>query len=155
MLNLIETYECKVDAKGRVALPMGFRKQLADVLEDGFVLKRGIFAECLDLYPKKSWDVVMKEVGKLNRFVKKNDMFVRKLTAGIKKVDLDSSTRFLISKDLMLFSGISKDIVLIGQNDKIEVWDKDKYEAIINDDEGFGDLAEEVMGNLNFGEDVS
>jgi len=155
MVNLIETYECKADAKGRVALPMGFRKQLAEVLEDGFVLKRAVFESCLDLYPKKSWDVVMEKVGKLNRFSKKNDRFVRHLTAGIKKVELDAAARFLIPKDLLVFSGISKDIVLIGQADKIEVWDKDKYEAFINDDEDFGDLAEEVMGNLNFGQDVS
>ena len=89
----------------------------------------------------------MQNINKLNRFKKKNNDFIRRFTAGVKSVDLDSSGRLLISKDLVGFAGISKEIVVTSAVNIIEIWDKDKYEKAINDAAGdFADLAEDVMG---------
>ena len=86
-------------------------------------------------------------VNKLNRFKKKNNDFIRRFTAGVKPVDLDVSGRLLISKDLVGFAGISKEIVVTSAVNIIEIWDKDKYEKAINDAAGdFAGLAEDVMG---------
>ena len=74
---IIGTYECKVDAKGRVMLPSPLKKQLATSLQDGFVLKRSVFQPCLELYPMKEWNVMMQKVNGLNRFVKKNNDFIK------------------------------------------------------------------------------
>lgn len=150
MVNLIGTYECKADVKGRLMLPSALKKQLSSILQDGFVLKRSVFQPCLELYPMKEWDAMMSKVNKLNRFVKKNNDFIRRFTAGVKVVELDNSGRMLIPKDLYLFSGISNDIVLSSSVNIIEIWDKDKYEKAIDDAAlDFGDLAEDVMGNIN------
>ncbi|WP_298892602.1 division/cell wall cluster transcriptional repressor MraZ [uncultured Psychroserpens sp.] len=147
MNPLIGTYECKVDAKGRLMLPAAIKKQLLPVLQNGFVLKRAVFQPCLELYPMSEWEVLMQKVNKLNRFKKKNNDFIRRFTAGLKQVEVDAAGRLLIPKDLVAFSGITKDIVVSSAINIVEIWDKDKYEKAIDDATGdFADLAEEVMG---------
>jgi MraZ protein len=94
------------------------------------------------------WNLMMEKINKLNRFVKKNNDFIRRFTAGLKIVELDVSGRLLIPKDLCDFAGIQKNIVLSSAVNIIEIWDKDKYEKAIDDATlDFADLAEEVMGN--------
>lgn len=147
MDSLIGTYECKVDAKGRLMLPAAIKKQLTPVLQNGFVLKRAVFQPCLELYPMVEWNVLMEKVNKLNRFKKKNNDFIRRFTAGVKVVEVDTAGRLLVPKDLMSFAGISKDIVVSSAINIVEIWDKVKYEQAIDDATGdFADLAEEVMG---------
>ncbi|APS37633.1 division/cell wall cluster transcriptional repressor MraZ [Salegentibacter sp. T436] len=148
MVNLIGTYECKADAKGRLMVPSALRKQLAPMLQDGFVLKRSVFQSCLELYPMQEWNVLMQKINGLNRFKKKNNDFIRKFQAGVKMVEVDSNGRLLIPKDLVAFAGISKEIVLSSAVNIIEIWDKDKYENTIDEtSDDFAELAEEVMGN--------
>ena len=151
MENPSGTYECKIDSKGRLLLPTQVKKQLAPFLNDGFVLKRSVFQQCLELIPMKEWNTVMGKINKLNRFVKKNANFIRRFTAGVKLIDLDGTGRILITKDLVSFAGIEKEVVLTFASQNIlEVWDKDRLEDVINDpEEDFGDLAEDVMGDLN------
>lgn len=150
MLNLIGVYECKMDAKGRVTIPAGLKKQLLPVLDRGFVLKRSVFQQCLELYPMDEWEKTMNKVNKLNRFVKKNNDFIRMFTAGVKLLEVDSNGRLNVPKDLMGWAGLKSDIVLSSAVGMIEVWNKDAYEASINDPEvDFGALAEDVMGSLN------
>jgi MraZ protein len=136
-----------VDAKGRLMLPAAIKKQLLPMLQDGFVLKRAVFQPCLELYPMTEWNALMEKVNKLNRFKKKNNDFIRRFTAGVKVIEVDTTGRLLIPKDLMAFSDITKDIVVSSAINIIEIWDKDKYEQAIDDATGdFADLAEEVMG---------
>ncbi len=154
MLNLIGVHECKMDAKGRVAIPAGLKKQLLPMLERGFVIKRSVFQKCLELYPMDEWERTMNKVNKLNRFVKKNNDFIRMFTAGVKLIDMDANGRLNIPKDLMNFANLSNDLVLSSSVGMIEVWNKDAYENSINDPEvDFGALAEDVMGSLNESED--
>jgi MraZ protein len=148
--TIIGTYECKVDAKGRLLLPAPLKKQLAASIPDGFVLKRSVFQPCLELYPMAEWNVMMQKINKLNRFVKKNNDFIRRFTAGVKVVEIDNLGRLLIPKDLTAFGHISKDVVLSSAVNIVEIWDKDLYEKSLTDNEiDFADLAEDVMGNLN------
>jgi len=148
--SIVGTYECKVDAKGRLMIPSALKKQLANSLQDGFVLKRSVFQPCLELYPMTEWDLMMQKINKLNRFVKKNNDFIRRFTAGVKVVEVDDLGRLLIPKDLVAFGKIAKDIVLSSAVNIVEIWDKDLYEkAIAGDDVDFADLAEDVMGNTS------
>lgn len=154
MVNLIGTYECKVDAKGRLMVPAAIKKQLLPVIQEGFVLKRSVFQPCLELYPMEQWNEVMKKMSKLNRFKKKNNDFIRKFTAGVKTVEVDANGRLLIPKDLVGFAGIEKEIVLSSAIDIIEIWDKQHYENVIDGGDDFAELAEEVMGNID-GDELS
>jgi MraZ protein len=148
--TIVGTYECKVDAKGRVLMPSPLKKQLASSLQEGFVLKRSVFQPCLELYPMQEWNAMMQKINKLNRFVKKNNDFIRRFTAGVKVVEIDALGRVLIPKDLVGFASISKDVVFSSAVNIVEIWDKDLYEKSINgEDVDFADLAEDVMGNVN------
>jgi len=147
MLNLIGTYECKADVKGRVMIPSALKKQLAPVSASGFVIKRAVFQSCLELYPMEEWQLLMEKMGGLNRFNRKNNDFIRRFTAGVKTIEVDAAGRLLIPKDLALFAGIEKEIVISSAINIVEIWDKNKYEEAIDDAASdFADLAEEVMG---------
>jgi MraZ protein len=147
---LIGTYECKIDVKGRVLIPSSLKKQMSSVLSKGFVLKRAVFQNCLELYPINEWEELIKRVNSLNRFKKKNNDFIRRFTAGVKFIEFDNNNRILIPKDLIEFSHIKRDIVFSSSVNIIEIWDKDKYEnAIVDSREDFAKLAEEVMGDDN------
>jgi MraZ protein len=150
MAELFGSYECTVDAKGRVMLPGVFKKALQSVLEKGFVLKRSVFGTCLELYAIDDWKNVMKDVDKLNRFKRENIEFIRAFTAGLKSIDIDATGRLLLPKDLMQFASIEKDIVMsVTNNHIIEIWDKKKYEEVVTmPPDKFEGLAERVMGSM-------
>ena len=96
------------------------------------------------------WNLMMAKINKLNRFVKKNNDFIRRFTAGVKTIEVDDLGRILIPRDLVQFAGISKDLVLSSAVNIVEIWDKEAYEKAIDDSVmDFADLAEEVMGNVN------
>lgn len=136
-------------------LPVALKNQLSPVLQQGFVLKRSVFQPCLELYPMEEWNVLMQKINKLNRFKKKNNDFIRRFTAGVKVVEVDANGRLLIPKDLVVFAGVTKEIVLSSVVNIIEIWDKDQYEQAIDDAAvDFADLAEEVMGGED-GEELS
>lgn len=156
MINLIGTYECKIDAKGRLMLPQAFKKQLAPILQDGFVLKRAVFQKCLELYPIAEWNMLSAKVNKLNRFNKKNDEFIRRFNAGVKPVEVDGTGRILVSKDLGSFAKLEKSIVVNAAFNILEIWDKDLYEKAIDEAAvDFADLAEEVMGDSDIPDGLS
>ncbi|MFH0895136.1 MAG: division/cell wall cluster transcriptional repressor MraZ [Bacteroidota bacterium] len=147
MVNLIGTYECRVDAKGRLMFPVALKKQLSGSLQEGFVIKRSVFHRCLELYPMPEWKHEVRSVSSLNRFVKKNNDFIRMFMAGVRQCDLDGAGRLLIPKDLTNFAGIKNDIVIFSAVNRIEIWDKIAYEKTVNDPTvDFSSLAEDVMG---------
>ncbi|MAQ70502.1 MAG: division/cell wall cluster transcriptional repressor MraZ [Flavobacteriales bacterium] len=147
-MHLIGVYECRLDAKSRLMLPKAFKKQLLSSLDSPFILKRSVFHKCLELFPMEEWNKVVLDINKLNRFVKKNNDFIRMFTAGVKVVDLDVTGRLLIPRDLQSYAGIEKTVVLSSSANMIEIWDRDSYESIINNDTvDFASLAEDVMGS--------
>ena len=148
MEHLIGTYECKVDTKGRVMMPIALKKQLSKLINEGFVLKRSVFNHCIEMYPLSEWAKLMDKLNGLNRFNKKNNDFIRRFTAGVKSVEMDNSGRFLISKDLIKYASIDKEIVVSSSVNILEIWNKSTYEKVINEATlNFGALAEEVMGD--------
>lgn len=149
MTNILGTYECKIDAKGRLMFPVAFKNQMGDTIKHGFVIKRSIFKKCLELFPIRQWQDESNMVSKLNMFKKRNAEFVTKFMAGVKPVELDGSGRLLIPKDLLKYGGISKEIVLTSVVNRVEIWDKTAYEnAIDYDADDFANLAEDVMGEI-------
>ncbi|MCB0371012.1 MAG: division/cell wall cluster transcriptional repressor MraZ [Flavobacteriales bacterium] len=154
MANFIGEFECKIDAKGRVMIPSGLRKQLDPAAQERFVLNRG-FEKCLVLYPKNEWEEISAEVNKLNQYVKKNREFVRYFYRGASELGLDTTGRILFPKRMLDYAAVEKDVVLFAYSNRIEVWDKVTYDGLLTDEpDDFAALAEEVMGNAgNKGED--
>lgn len=149
MRNLIGEFECNLDAKGRLMFPSGLRKQLGPE-EHRFVVNRSIFEPCLILYPWDEWEDITRQLNKLNRFDRKNDRFIRKFRNGATEVELDASGRILVPKRLKEFAGLGKTAVLLASANKIELWDKAKYDEVMEEDqEDFARLAEEVMAGVD------
>lgn len=154
MKNFIGTYECKIDDKGRLKLPSSLARQMEDFGGAAFVVKRSVFQPCLEVYPMKGWEKLMEKINNLNRFVKKNADFIRMFTAGVKTVEPDSAGRLQISKDLVLYADLKKEIVITSAGELFEIWDKDAYEKVISTTEDdFAKLAEDVMGTISFEEE--
>ena len=154
MSHFIGTFECKADDKSRIMIPISLKKQISNIIKDDFVIKRSVFNSCLELYPMLEWALLMEKVNTLNRFNKKNNDFIRRFTAGVKIVKIDSSGRLLIPSDLILHAEIKKEVVVSSAVNILEIWDKNFYEASVNAATiDFGLLAEDVMGDKN--KDVS
>jgi MraZ protein len=143
-------YECKMDAKGRVSVPASLKKQLLSLGSHGFILKRSVFSKCLELHTQDEWASVTNSLKKLNRFIKKNNEFIRMFHAGVKQVEMDSSGRILISKDLINFANLESNIVFSATPFGLEIWNLSDYEKAVNlEDNDFAQLTEEVMGEKN------
>ena len=152
MTNLIGEYECKVDAKGRLLVPSGLRKQFSPEAEGKLFVKRGI-ERCLELYQKHDWESVSEKVSSLNQFVKKNRVFARRFISGATQLELDSVGRINLPNGLLEYAGVEKELVLFAYGNKIEIWDKAAYDSELEmSDDDFAGLAEEVMGNDNLGD---
>ena len=152
MISLIGTYDCKADVKGRVMLPVALKTQLSPILAGGFVIKRAVFRDCLELYPMAEWQLLMEKMNEKNRFVKKNNDFIRRFTAGVKVIEVDASGRLLIPRNLMGIAQITNEVVLSAAINIVEIWDKTQYESVLEETaQDFASLAEEVMGNEDTG----
>ncbi len=128
-------------------MPVSLKNQMAPILANGFVLKRSVFQPCLELYPMAEWNLLMEKMNRKNRFKKKNNDFIRRFSAGVKVVEVDTTGRLLIPKNLVDIANISKDVVLSSAINIIEIWDKESYEKVLDETAAdFAELAEEVMG---------
>jgi MraZ protein len=148
MLNLLGEYDCKLDAKGRMMLPKGLKKQLDDCLHEGFVVNRDIFSKALVVYPWKVWQELSATVNKLNKFKRKNVLFIRKFNSGATRIELDGQGRLLLPSALLDFAEVEKEVKLNALTDRIELWSKKNYEQMLEDDIDMATLSEEVMGDV-------
>jgi len=154
MLNLLGEYNCKMDNKGRMMLPAPLKKELSEVLSRGFVVNRNLHQQCLVLYPYAEWEKLSKKLNGLNRLIKKNDFFVRKVMGGATKVEVDGTGRILVPKSLSEYAAFSTEVKVIGGGSTMEIWAKESYEKIMSsEDVDLEALAEDVMGDISFSDD--
>jgi len=150
MIGFLGEYEATLDAKGRFLLPVGFKKQLSEEAGNQFVISRG-FEKCLTLYPIKNWEPIFSELSKLNDFDPKVREFRRYFLNGATTVELDTASRLLVPPNLKEHASLEKDIVLVAAMNKIEIWDKNKYQQFFESfsPESFSQLAQQVMTGSN------
>ncbi|MEY2596616.1 MAG: division/cell wall cluster transcriptional repressor MraZ [Bacteroidota bacterium] len=146
MIGFIGEYEATIDSKGRFLLPAGIKKQLPESEAPVFVINRG-FEKCLSMYPMKSWNPLYESISNLNDFDPKVREFRRYFLNGAMQIELDGAGRLLLPKNLMEHAGLTKDIVLVSAVNKMEIWDKNKYQQFFEkfSPETFSNLAAEVM----------
>ena len=157
MSTLFGTYECRLDEKGRLVFPAGLKRRLQNVVNNGFVLKKGIFAQCLELFPMEEWDAELNKMKKLNPYSKKNQDFIRVFMQGVTEVELDANGRLLIPKNLMNQAGLSKEVVISCSLTRVEIWDKKLYDESTVPGDDFQQITEEIMSAQfkNYSDDVS
>jgi MraZ protein len=148
MATFIGDYTCKIDAKGRIILPMAFKKQLPASAQDHFVVRRDIFERCLVLYSSEDWNRQLERIrSSTNPYNREHNLFLRNFFKGTAELTLDSNNRLLIPRRLQDLAGIKRDVVLAGQDGRIEIWAADLYEKIDMPTDDFANLAEKLMGN--------
>jgi MraZ protein len=155
MRPIFGEYECKVDSKGRFVLPSGLKKQLPEEDQKDFVISRGL-DPCLVLYPQRVFEVELKRIHARNQYVEKNRAFARMFINGSMPLELDGSSRVLVPKRLAAEAGLDKDLILVANVDRIEIWDKTRYDQWLLENRGnLERLSEEVMGGLPDEDDAS
>ncbi|HDJ32741.1 MAG TPA: division/cell wall cluster transcriptional repressor MraZ [Bacteroidetes bacterium] len=155
MATFIGDFTCKVDAKGRVMLPSTFKRQLPAEAQDTFVVKKDIFEQCLVLYPLHEWErqnQIIRE--RINPYRKDHNRFLRNFYRGAAELVLDGSNRILIPRRLLAEVGIDKEVVLAGQDSRIEIWPAESYGRMEESEDEFASLAEKIMGGRTSEQDV-
>ena len=129
--------------------PAALKKQMEGSSGDHFVVRRDIFENCLVLFTIEDWNEQMKRIrSKINPYNREHNRFLRNFFKGTAELSLDSSNRLLIPRKLLQLAGIEKEVVLAGQDGRIEIWAGNKYDAIDMPVEDFADLAEKLMGGF-------
>jgi transcriptional regulator MraZ len=147
MATFIGDYTCKVDIKGRIILPMAFKKQMPAEARDQFVVRKDIFENCLVLYSIEDWDRQIEKIRRrINPYNREHNKFLRNFFKGTAELTLDSNNRMLIPRRLLDIIGADRDVVLAGQDGRIEIWAAATYEKIDMPAEDFANLAEKLMG---------
>ena len=141
-------FTCKLDSKGRLMVPSEFKEQLGAEIEEGFVLRPGLHATCLELYTRKDWDNVQDKLrASLSQFNPKHDAVLRRYNAGARFAKLDASGRLQIPKELLEKGSLVKEVIISSVTTKMEIWDKNLYDQAINtldDEEFFNILSENI-----------
>lgn len=154
MNSFIGDYEIRVDDKGRLLFPSALRKQNKSASPDRYVVKKDIYESCLVLFPMDEWERQNALIRRnTNPYNKEQAQFLREFYRGTAEISLDSNGRLLIPKRLLEMVNISKDIVLSGQDSKIEIWSKERYDSNGLDEQKFASLAERVMGSSQLKEE--
>jgi MraZ protein len=114
-----------LDSKGRMAIPTRYRDQLARACNGQMVLTINALDNdrCLLLYPQPEWEEIERKIMKLSSFNKQTRKLQRMLVGHATECEMDGNGRILLTPPLREFSGLNKDIVLIGQGNKFEIWD--------------------------------
>ena len=148
-MNFIGRFSAKIDAKNRVFLPSSFRKTVIAAAEESLVIRKDYFENCLVIYPMSEWKAEVERVRqRLNRFDVRQQMVYRQLLSEAQEVQIDSSGRILISKQQLEKVGIQQDVVFVGMQQVIELWDA---KAVENDStQGFISEQEFAKELMNF-----
>ena len=146
MTSFLGEFEATLDSKGRFLLPAGFKRQIPEGENTRFVINRG-FEKCLSLYPMSSWQPLYDQISTLNDFDPKVREFRRYFLNGATIVEPDAAGRLLIPQNLKGHAGLEKDIVLAAAVNKLEIWDKEKYQKFFESysPDDFSSLAQSVM----------
>jgi len=118
-------YNHTIDAKGRVIVP----SKLRDRLGEGFWVTKGLDG-CLFVYDAAEWEKFEEKLSELPMTTKEARSFVRFFLAGADCPEVDKQGRILIPASLRNHASLQKDVVFVGVGKRIEVWDKDKWEAV-------------------------
>ena len=120
---LIGEYEHSLDAKGRLIMPVKFRGNLGEK----FIITKGLDG-CLFAFSSEEWTKFEEKLSTLPISNKDARAFSRFFFAGAMDCEIDKQGRFLISGNLREFAGLTKDVVIVGMNSRIEIWSKEKWE---------------------------
>ncbi len=118
--------QLSLDAKGRLAIPARYRGGLMSFCEGRLIVTVDP-SKCLLIYPQPAWEPIEQKLNNLSSFNPKIRSLQRLLVGNASDVEMDTTGRILVSLPLRQFAGLSKDVVLVGQGAKFELWDEEQW----------------------------
>ncbi len=147
-VNFWGNIEAKIDTKGRVFIPVQFRKELLSVQEECVILKKDLHQNCLIIYPKEVWEKLLQELQvKLDKWDPIHQTLFRQFVSDLEILTVDNSGRILIPKRLVGLTNIDSEVRFIGVGNRIEVWAKEELEQALLPQEDFTKALAKIMKN--------
>jgi len=138
-------YHHNIDEKGRIVIPNKFR----EALQGEFVVAKGL-EKCLYVYTMKDWQVLVDKLSTLPFTKQDARTFIRSFFSGATVIEADRQGRASISSPLIAHALLSKECVILGANDRIEIWDKASWEEFLkSNEEHLSDIAETLFMEVN------
>jgi MraZ protein len=135
-------YHYSIDDKGRITVPAKFRYELGE----NFIVTRGL-DNCLFIYPKHEWNNIITKYRELPNTKNARD-FMRFFLSGATECEFDRQGRINVSTPLMKYADLNKECVIIGVNDRLEVWSKDRWTNFIEtNEENLSDIADSLFSS--------
>lgn len=130
----------RIDEKGRVTIPTKVRTDLGN----DFVITRGLDG-CIFIYPKEEWSNIIQKYKELPN-TKDTRTFMRAFLSCATETNLDKQGRVNITTPLIEWASLNKDVVIIGVNERIEIWSKENWEEYINcNKDNLSDIADKLF----------
>ncbi len=143
---LIGEYHVKLDEKNRLTIPSKFRLELGDE----FIITRGL-DKCLFVYSRPEWEKLANKLSTLPFTKKDARNFSRFLLSGAAVCEFDKQGRINITSPLVGYAGLNKTCVIIGVNDRLEIWDEEQFDNFLTtNEENFSEIAENLFGFGDF-----
>lgn len=134
MVNFVDEYTRQLDERGRIILPAKVREKMSDTV----YVTRSMSDRCLHLYTQEEWDKISEKITQLPTATDKNAAaFVRIFFGKATTAVVDKQGRVPIAKRLIDYAQLRKDVVLVGANTRLEIWDSEKwedYQSSLSDD---------------------
>ncbi|MEG0799180.1 MAG: division/cell wall cluster transcriptional repressor MraZ [Bacilli bacterium] len=144
---LIGEYHHNLDEKNRLIIP----SKLRNSLDNTFIITKGL-EKCLFVYSMKEWDKITKKINLLP-FTKKNvRAFERSFIGGASLCEFDKQGRISIASSLLDYASLSHECVIIGVNERLEIWDKVSFDEFMKvNEDNMSEIAEDLfsLGDTN------
>ncbi len=138
----IGEYIHNIDAKGRAIVPAKFREELGD----RFIITQEL-DNCLALYTMDNWNILVEKLNNLPTTNRKATAYKRFKLASAFECEPDGNGRIMLPQKLREYAGITKEIVSAGNGDKVEIWDKVKWEEY-NSSYNFDDESLDILSEF-------
>lgn len=137
-----------IDEKGRIIIPAKFRKHILPEANNVMSVTLGR-DKCIWLFPSHEWLKVIETIRTTNPYTQDEVSMRRQMLFDTDELSIDSQHRILIPQELLKKAGIKKDVLLIGQIERIEVWNPDIYEKYLKESpESYEEVMQKVMTKL-------
>lgn len=134
-----------LDAKNRLSIPAKLRKNMSPEAKETFMMTQG-FGKCIDLYPLNEWQAVVDRLKLLNPFDQNESSMRRMILSSAVEVTMDNQSRIMLSQDLIALAEIEKEVFILGNMEKIELWNPKIFkETVNNTPENYQQIAAKVM----------
>ena len=125
-------YYYTVDPKGRIIIPAPFREIITSNYSTKLFITNAPFEQCLYIYPLEEWNKLQDQIRAKPRSDDAIRFFMRRVIASAVEVEIDKQGRILIPVALREDANINSDVVIAGQVEKIELWDREEWNTLFD-----------------------